>query len=258
MKLSSKIEGIINYQEMEEFFNADFSYFEKFGVVTSIKGKKHIFINNNSGILGVAHIDVVNDLKHFYPLDIHNGKIVMSSRCDDRLGVYILLKILPALGIIVDVLLTEDEEIGQSTAKDFKPVKDYNWLFQFDRRGGDVVTYEYKNADWIKSLKNIGFNVGIGSFSDICNLEFMKCSGVNIGCGYFNEHEDLCFFDVYLMIKQVETFIKFYNENADQYFNHEEIPYFYDDKILYKKWYDTIDQKYFNDEEISRGAKYYR
>jgi hypothetical protein len=255
MKLSDKIEGMLNYDEMEEFFNCDFSYFEKFGKVTTVKGCKHIFIDNKAGVLGVAHLDVVNELNHFYPLNIHNGKIVMSSRCDDRLGVYILLKILPAMGIKVDVLLTDNEEIGQSTAVDFVSKKKYNWIFQFDRRGDDVVTYKYNNKKWLNALTDSGFKIGVGSFSDICELENLGCSGVNVGCGYFSEHSDLCFFDVYLMIKQVSIFISFYNDNKNVFFPHEKNVI--SEKILYKNWYDTIDKEYFNDEEIARGARYY-
>ncbi|MCP6726064.1 hypothetical protein NL526_28810, partial [Klebsiella pneumoniae] len=71
----------------------------------------------------------------------------MSIAHDDRLGLYYIMEILPSLGINVDVLLTTDEEIGQSSASEFKKAegKQYNWMFMFDRHGyGNVVMYQYE------------------------------------------------------------------------------------------------------------------
>ncbi len=58
------------------------------------------------------------------------------------------------MGINVDVLLTTGEEMGQSSAAYFDPgEKKYNWMFQFDRGGTDVVTYDYGDKSLYKTAQ---------------------------------------------------------------------------------------------------------
>jgi len=124
------------------------------------------------------------------------------------------------LGIRVDVLLTDDEEIGRSTASEFMPSKQYNWMFQFDRRGQDAVHYEYNAmAPHIKRH----FTLGRGSFSDICWLDHIGCSGLNIGTGYYNEHTRNSYADLRHTAAQIQRFQNMWNELKDQHIPH--IPY---------------------------------
>lgn len=112
-----------------------------------------------------------------------HAKVLDGPVVDDRLGCAI------ALGCSdwADVLLTDCEEIGKSTAAFFSPPRDYNWIVELDRRGTDVVTYQYTDTEWMKALRK-HFTVGFGTFSDIGYMEKLGVSAVNVGIGYHNEH----------------------------------------------------------------------
>lgn len=214
----------IDLEEMKQIFNADFSYFETLGEVREGKTGKHIFIDNGGSVLGIAHLDNVNEDTHFHPITIRGRDIILSTRCDDRVGVYILLKLLPLFCPGIDILLTDDEEIGKSTGAEFEPAKQYNWMFQFDRRTDDAVMYCYDVPDWKETLAK-SFKMGFGSASDISRMEHMKCKAVNIGCGYSDEHSLLAYLDIEMMKRQVGRFINFYHHNKNTYFPHEKKVY---------------------------------
>lgn len=181
----------------------------------------HIFIDNGANILAVAHRDTVLGSKKF--ARTKDGRVICAE-LDDRLGCYIILDLLPRLGLTYDILLTEGEESGQSTAKDFEPPegKKYNWIFEFDRRGHDVVFYGYHAKEWEKAFRDKGFNIGHGSFSDIAELESLGCKAVNIGCGYHSEHSMNCHMIPSQTIDQVKKFVAFYEQNKDTHFPHVE------------------------------------
>lgn len=182
-----------------------------------LDGGRFKFTNNGSNVLAVAHVDSVTcGLKRFKK----RGRKVYSTSLDDRLGVHVILDILPTMGINVDVLLTDDEEIGQSTAQEFMPDKQYNWMFQFDRRGTDCVHYEYDvMAPHIRNY----FTLGRGSFSDICWLDHLGCGGMNVGTGYYNEHSRASYANLDETYAQVLRFGLFYEALKDQRIEH--IPY---------------------------------
>lgn len=168
-------------------------------------GGDYRIIDRGGSILGVAHCDSVRAGAYHYE---RHGNRVYSTALDDRLGVWLLLDVLPKLGIVCDVLLTDDEEIGRSTAllveREDLP-RDYNWLFQFDRRGNDAVTYQYAGMDDYASMF---FQLGLGSFSDISSLEHLGVCGVNIGCGYQCEHTPQSYADLKVTERQVKRFRK--------------------------------------------------
>jgi hypothetical protein len=83
---------------------------------------------------------------------ISSGHRVFNVKLDDRLGVYTCL-IICGRGLKFDVLLTEDEEIGQSTASFSETNKDYNWMFQFDRQGVQTVMYQYETPGVVEMLQ---------------------------------------------------------------------------------------------------------
>lgn len=177
-----------------------------------------IWVKRGSSVLGCAHMDFVN-VQHRWAWDRNRGRI-FTPRLDDRAGVFMLLDVLPSLGVNLDFLLTDNEETGRSTAKRYcdwlkskgGPAKvDYNWLAQFDRRGDDVVTYRYDgNKEWEPALKKAGFKVGYGSFSDIAALYDMEVCGVNIGVGYHNEHSTRCYGVIAEMLHNLRVFLGFY------------------------------------------------
>jgi len=223
-----KILSTFDYQTMEVIFNADFEWFEQFGtLVESDNGQRYIFIDNGADILAVAHLDTVNEGTHFKPVEGlgEHRLTIFSNRCDDRLGAYILFDVLPQFGLNYDILLCDDEEIGKSTAKQFKTEKKYNWIFEIDRRMDDCVTYGYSSVKWDDHL-NKYFTIGRGSVSDISYLEDLGCKAFNLGAGYENEHDEtFACFHPDITASQVGKLIQFYYENRFTFFPHEKKVY---------------------------------
>jgi len=185
--------------------------FASLGTTIQTKHGPLTHIDNGSNILAVAHLDWVMWRKP----KIKNNT-VYCPQLDDRLGVWTILDILPYLGINVDVLLTDSEECGQSTAQYFESPKEYNWMFQFDRAGTDVVMYEYETTEHEKRLTDVGFKVGFGSYSDICKLNHLKITGFNFGVGYHCQHTESCYANLKETASCVKLFQKFYNKHKDE------------------------------------------
>ena len=201
---------------------ADESYFEKYGQTYNKDGGKGKFAfyckDDVSDVLGVAHMDSVQKGKDFGVAKYVSGKeLVMSPTLDDRLGVYVICELLPKLGIKTDLLLTTDEESGNSTAKHFETTKRYKWMFQFDRTGGDVVMYQYDNPELRKKLEAAGFKCAQGSASDISKLSDLGCSGMNFGVGYEDYHWERAWADLNVTFDQVAKFMKFYKTHKSEH-----------------------------------------
>lgn len=153
-------------------------------------GDFYCFRDNGASVLAVAHLDTVvrPDERAARFFDTRRGTVVNSGGLDDRLGAYIVLDVLPRLGITYDVLLTTGEESGQSTAEFFEPQKDYDWMIEFDRGGTDVVMYQYEDDGTCKAVEASGAVVGPGIFSDISYMEHLGIKGFNWGVGYRDYH----------------------------------------------------------------------
>ena len=150
--------------------------------------------------------------------------IVKSSRLDNRLGAYIVCDLLPQLGIYTDVLLTEGEESCSSTAQMFdgnEAKRQYNWMFSFDREGRDVVMYQYENKESEEQLEKHALDLGIGSYSDICELDWLECVGFNFGAGNYRSHQASAFAVVKQCYKQVRKFRSFYSEFRDTFMEYD-------------------------------------
>lgn len=206
----SKIKKHIDYGIMKTFMNAPIDDFQVFGEVTQTPDGIYIHKDRGSNILAVAHLDSVNPYDHFYVNNFAGVDHVFSTRLDDRLGAYIILSLLPELGISTDVLLTEGEEIGKSTAKHFRTDKQYKWMFSFDRRGDGAVHYRYNRAEWLAILKKHFGSVLHGSVSDIDYLSHLGCCGVNVGTGYHEEHHLMAHANMAETASQVGKFMQFY------------------------------------------------
>lgn len=184
------------------------------GTVNQMKYGRYIYRNNGADVLAIAHLDSVAGGKYF---DVVNrdaqGCICYAPQLDDRLGAYIIACLLPKLGVKCDVLLTEGEEHGASTGADFEPPADkqYNWMFQFDRTGADVVMYQYDTPANRELLRTVGLVPANGLFSDIAMMEHLGISGFNVGCAYVNYHGLWASFDVNVCIGQIVKFVEFYN-----------------------------------------------
>lgn len=183
----------------------------------------YCFRDNGADVLAVAHLDTVG-LAHQRAcnfLDTEGGPVVYSRALDDRLGAYVILELLPALGITHDILLTVGEESGQSTAAYFEAPKEYNWMIEFDRGGTDVVMYQYEDGPTIDLVKASGARVGNGIFSDICYLERLEVKGFNWGVGYRDYHSARSHAYLEDTFSMVAKYLRFHEANAEVYLPHE-------------------------------------
>lgn len=185
------------------------------------------FIDRGAKHLAVAHLDHVSKNPDFAETRLNRRKCIFNGALDDRLGAYILLDLLPKLGISdFDVLLTDGEEHGQSTASIFVPPTDrtYNWIFEFDRRERDVATYDFGSSEWDKVLKSFGWEPVRGSFTDICRLTHLGCMAFNFGTGYVDEHQETCrvYFDD--LLSSVANFTKFWKTYHNKHLPYDSTP----------------------------------
>lgn len=220
--MKKKENGLIphSFEIMEKILTLPIQGFEKFGKVYDTPNGVMIFKDRGADILAVAHLDSV-DKQAFCNISLSERKIY-SPWLDDRLGAYIILFLLQKMGITTDILLTEGEESGRSTAQHFQtdefPVHDrkYNWIVEFDRRGEDVVMYDYGTVELADKLRKHGFEIGIGSFTDICYLGHLKRSAFNVAIGYENYHSGGAWADLDVLDRQINRFVSFYKEYKDE------------------------------------------
>lgn len=216
----------INYKLLEKTCKRTIQDFAREGQVTKTPDGILIYRDNpKAKILAVAHLDYVVSLDHFYHLKLGKENVVFNGSLDDRLGVFTLLYLLPQLGIEYDLLLTEGEERGRSTAYYFKPTKDYNWVFSFDRRGQDVVLYQYEAKPIVKALTSARFTIGHGTFSDIVEFDDLGVSCFNVGTGYYSEHSNRHYAVMEELEAQINKFKTFYDKYQDTKFPYESIGY---------------------------------
>lgn len=186
---------------------------KKLGQVTNTPDGPLVYIDNGAKVLGVAHMDAVGFTPVRYTATRWDQRcIVNAMQLDDRLGVCILLDILPQLGLKYDILLCDGEEQCRTTAAHFETSKDYNWMFEFDRAGTDVVMYDYETLQRANLLESYGFDVGHGSYTDICRLGHLGCTGFNFGCGYRGAHTKACDVDLLDTEWMIRKFAVFFDE----------------------------------------------
>jgi len=187
-------------------------------------GKVCFFKDNNASVLAVAHLDTVNprSMRHSAVAKLGDETLYFNPFLDDRLGVYTILDVLPKFAVEVDVLLTLGEETGQSTQSAFETKKQYNWIVSFDRAGEDVVTYCYKDTKFENLLEKYQFTTGFGSYSDIKDMERLKCKGFNIGVGYENGHTSRAACIIQEYARNLRRFLCFHKDQKDIYLPHEE------------------------------------
>jgi hypothetical protein len=208
---------------MRSVMSKPFEWFTQFGELREGRGGKwretarHIYINRGSNILGVAHLDSVQKFRGFWI----NKDYISCATIDNRMGAWLMLYGLPAMGIEMDVLLTENEESGCSTASDFIPSKEYNWGFSFDRGGDDIACYQYYNQDVVAMMKSHGMKATWGSYSDVADLDLnAKC--FNFGCGMHSYHSETAYIRKWELNKMLVGFESFYQEYKGTHLPHKE------------------------------------
>lgn len=203
-----------SFHEYSKIASRDELDFADFGTVISLgkgEGSTYTFQDNGSDVLGVAHLDTVQGGSESSILKVGRERVLLSPRLDDRLGVYIITRLLPRLGIKCDWLLTTGEEIGSSSAEFFISDKTYNWSFSFDRAGTDVVLYQFDHKALRKLLRKAGFTIGQGMFSDLSFID-IGCSGINFGCGYQDNHSRWAYARLSDTFKMVKLFARFWGK----------------------------------------------
>jgi hypothetical protein len=201
---------------METVMSAPFEWFAEWGEVREGKGRwtdmtaRHIYINRGSSILGVAHLDSVQPYNELWV----NEDYIQCATIDNRMGAWLMLYGLPALGIEIDVLLTENEEMGASTACDFVADKEYNWAFSFDRGGDDVACYQYYDTATSALLAKHGMKAAYGSYSDVADLDLgVKC--FNFGVGMYNYHAETAYVRKWELNQMLVNFESLYQANKE-------------------------------------------
>lgn len=219
MKKSSQ--SLLNLNRLHNICNASKPQLTK-GYDRIERNKRACWFKDNGGdILAVAHIDHVCQDNHFGHVKLGDDILVYSPRLDDRLGVYTITDVLPRIGIRADILLCDDEEMGQSTASLFDTDKKYNWMVEFDRSGDDAVLYQYRNnADWLGATRSF-FEIDYGSYSDISRLDHLGVCGINIGVGYHEYHGPRAHFSVDEWYRNLCNFAGFYDQFKDARFEHK-------------------------------------
>lgn len=250
---------IFDLTKMRKFCLAGMDHFTQYGDVSETPDGKVIFIDRGAPVLAIAHLDTVCNPKGRFRFD-PKRQMVQTPTLDDRLGVTILLDILPRIlgSNEFDVLLTEGEEIGRSTAAWFDPSRDYNWMFSFDRTGTDAVHYQYDNDPWMEALTSGmgGMQINTGIMSDISFMDHLGCSGVNVGCAYYKYHSPNAFANLRETKSQIGKFCRFFLDNKDTRFEHDAYAptpedYYYgddedDDDVVFElesdsRWGDYLD-----------------
>jgi hypothetical protein len=228
--LRRKVERAIDEKVMQWCCMADDLDFATYGELTELKNAPkgedfYIYKDNGLDILAVAHLDSVEQKNRFFRVsdDPRVGDIVCSPSLDDRLGAYVVTELLPKLGIKTDILLTVGEERGNSTAEHFKPPegKQYNWMFEFDRTGTDVVLYQYDTDQRRELLRSVGAQPARGAFSDISYLGHLGCAGFNWGVGYHDYHGPEAWASLHELILQVTRFMRFHERYQTMHMKHD-------------------------------------
>jgi hypothetical protein len=207
-------------QQLRKRCLASIRDFQTEGEVHNTPDGKYIFQDNGASILAVAHLDVVQSQPRHFGHRKGESDVIYNCQLDDRLGAWIILDLLPTLGVKVDVLLTEGEEKCQSTAAHFQATKDYNWLIEFDRAGTDVVMYDYETPELVELLCSLGNDVSWGSYSDISTMEYLGVAGFNWGVGYYDGHWRSSHFRVSECAAAIKRFVEFYQAHKDVKFPH--------------------------------------
>jgi hypothetical protein len=248
---------LIDTQELLTSLSAHF----KTPITTTHYGD-YLYVDNGGDTLAVAHLDTVADIRwsrewdtknqrfivssanqgkvsyseHFLnsrkkhkrmavPTLYSSSRVVQSIALDDRLGVYVIVNVLPRLGVKCDYLFTLDEEVGASSAAAFESSKKYNWVFEFDRRCFDPVLYQYDDPALRQLLSAYGFHVTHGSYSDISMLDHLGCKAINFGVGYDWEHTNHCVASMESVHAIARQFMTFWKDQHTTFIPHTPKPF---------------------------------
>lgn len=212
----AKVNAAFSMRSLRWHLLAPINDYLKEGEAVATTTGVYVYADRGFDVLAVAHLDSVANAKAATITNEKGDRIVYARTVDDRVGAYVILDLLPKLGIKTDILLTEGEESMMSTAMFFETKKKYKWVFEFDRNGTDVVMYDYETKEHKATLEKYGFKVGIGSVSDISYLEDLGVTCFNFGTGYYLNHTEKAHVNVDRLIDNVARFVPFYHDHRDK------------------------------------------
>ncbi len=176
-------------------------------VHNQIKRERYVYVDNGAPLLLVAHIDTVQPPR----LDSANR----GAGFDDRLGVYLGHTLATERPDLFDLLLTDYEECGRSTAEFFEPTHAYRLVVGLDREGEDYVDYGLASDELRDALARAGFIRGVGSYSDVCSMGHVRCNKFNVGLGIAGSHSAHSTFDQGVFERQTRRLMAFVDRHRD-------------------------------------------
>jgi hypothetical protein len=213
-KIAREIAAVCQMSRAEIMEQMDHVYHLSEDLYLGFKSAKH----GEAKILAVAHIDYIGTGKVYCA----SRKRVRSSALDDRLGVWFALNIERLTGIPVDIVLTDGEESGRSTA-DRVPdsyLNTYNWIVEFDREGLTPVYYGYSEME--DPLTEAFGSTTWGTYSDISEWETEITVGAyNHGVGYKLQHTEFCQVRITDVRRSLSNFVKMYDMWGDVIIEHD-------------------------------------
>lgn len=223
--IKPKSPGIANidWKQLTKTCRKSISSFEQFGNRFETPNGPYFYKDNGADILAVAHLDSKLGATHSVPLKLSDDTLFFCPTLDNRAGVYAILNYLAGMGIKYDVLLTTNEENVMSTAIYFNPPKGkkYKWMFSFDSPGKTVSLYNYKCQKAVQILKDAGWQqVEAGRYSDIVDLEHLRCKGFNFGSGVYAEHTTRCYLSKSHYLENMRNFLSFYKTWHGEFLPH--------------------------------------
>lgn len=197
---------------------------------------RYVYVDNEAPVLLVAHIDTVQKPR----LEKWNT----GAGFDDRLGCFLGYQLVNKYPQWFDLLLTDYEETGNSTAEFFEPSHEYNFVVELDREGMNYVAYGLACDEMKLALEMCGLDLEYGTYSDILELDHLKCSKINLGIGCYNSHGLHSGFQESVTDSQIEkllNFVELFHEHHFAYNNEfdwmyedddDEEDYIYDGKYI--------------------------
>jgi len=222
----------IDLKRLSQRCTDDIIQFNGYGQAYETPDGLYFFKDNGKKLLAVGHLDTVQ--KPNTPKRV--GNKFFASTLDDRLGVYMLLDMIPKMlgNMPYDLLLTTGEETGKSTARYFRPPRQYNWMVEIDRMAKTTAMYEYETEEYSKMVKGCGMTVARGSNTDIRYLNHLGVFGANFACDYHNNHSMNAYCNLDGVESQAEKIIDFIMKYKDMY-----LPYVPKKKVTYTSTYNS-------------------
>jgi putative aminopeptidase FrvX len=208
-------------------------------IIRRLKSMKVRFWTDNGNIYAVkgsgpypcvvSHMDTVHDIEEDFAIFKAGSRLAAFNRLtmqqvgiggDDKVGVYICLRLLSEVDSVKAVFF-RDEEVGcqGSALADMSFFDDCLYVVQPDRRGSsDLITsisgHDICSKDFIDDLRHIsskyGYEEAAGLTTDVWQLkkDGLKVSAINVSCGYYNPHT----WHEYVDIEEVENAFQFIKE----------------------------------------------